>query len=229
MKKRILLIPIVFAAIVVLFQGCSKDDTTFPVIILNGDAVIIIGKGDAFTDPMATASDDEDGTITVTSDASTSVDVNEADVYTVTYTASDKAGNTATLTRTVIVNWKGSQLDDYTYTNIESDSAFGTVFTDSVGATVSNSSLSDYHFSFTPIFQHTITAPFLAEVHDGHHFTIEAQKPNGAGSLVTVEGIGEGTISHTGLQIFLNFQVMVTDSGSTPPDVAYCTIYARSN
>jgi len=230
MKKNIFLLSsAIIALFVVTITGCSKDDTVAPEITLSGSDNIVMGKGETYSEPGASATDDEDGSVTVTNDASTALDTDEPGVYTITYTASDKAGNAATAIRTVTVNWKGSQLAPFPYINIESDSAFGTVLPDSIGATVTASSVSSYHFSFTPIFQHSITAPIIGRVHDGTKITFEAQKPNGTGSTVTVESIGTGTVTHSGSQILLNFKVLVTDSTNTPPDKAYCTISARSN
>ena len=58
--------------------------------------------GDSFTDPGATATDNYDSAVTVTTTGS--VDVNTVGSYTITYSAEDSSGNTATTaTRTVNV------------------------------------------------------------------------------------------------------------------------------
>ena len=109
MKKQILFASaMLFALGAVIFTGCKKDDTTPPVITLNGSSSeqqslpTIAGNG-SYSDPGATANDDEDGAITVT--VSGTVDANTKGAYTLTYSATDAAGNTATDTRTVsIVN-----------------------------------------------------------------------------------------------------------------------------
>ncbi|WP_240485143.1 glycosyl hydrolase [Aestuariibacter salexigens] len=75
-------------------------DTTAPVITLNGETVINHEQGTAFSDPGATASDDRDGSVTVSVSGSVG---SAAGTYTLTYSASDSAGNTASITRTVIV------------------------------------------------------------------------------------------------------------------------------
>ena len=89
------------------FTGCSKDDTTAPIITLIGSANIDLplnNGGSAWTDLSATAADDEDGTVIVTSDASSSKpDVNKSGTYTITYTSTDKAGNVGIETRTIQV------------------------------------------------------------------------------------------------------------------------------
>ena len=81
------------------------SDVGAPIITLLGDTTINIALGGTFTDPGATATDDEDGDITanivVGGDV---VDVNTAGTYIITYNVSDAAGNAATQrTRTVIV------------------------------------------------------------------------------------------------------------------------------
>ena len=88
----------------------SGNDITAPVITLNGDAVVNLTVGDAFTDPGATATDNVDGdisaNITVGGDM---VDVNTVGTYVITYNVSDAAGNAAAqVTRTVNVTEAGS-------------------------------------------------------------------------------------------------------------------------
>ena len=79
------------------------DDTTAPVITLSGDATVSISAGSSYTDAGATATDNVDSSVTV----STSGSVNTAvpGNYTLTYSATDAAGNQATpVTRTVTVS-----------------------------------------------------------------------------------------------------------------------------
>ncbi|MGH1486824.1 MAG: immunoglobulin-like domain-containing protein, partial [Cellvibrionaceae bacterium] len=77
-------------------------DTIPPVITLNGSASITLTQGDSYTDAGATANDNEDGAVAVSS--SGVVNTSTAGTYTITYTASDAAGNTSTAIRTIIVN-----------------------------------------------------------------------------------------------------------------------------
>ena len=76
-------------------------DTTPPVITLIGDTTINHEAGTPYTDQGATATDNIDETINVTT--SGTVDINTVGEYTITYTAIDSAGNEATVTRSVIV------------------------------------------------------------------------------------------------------------------------------
>ncbi len=103
----------------------ATPDTTAPVITLNGSNLMDLTQGDTFTDPGATATDDMDGSITVS--ATGSVDTSTVGTYTITYIASDSAANTATKTRTVNVIAE----PDTTTTDDE-----GTTGTDSMDVTV---------------------------------------------------------------------------------------------
>lgn len=106
MKKLILhsfLITIFMVFIVACGGGDSggDGDTTAPVItIINGDSVSV-NQNSNYVDAGATAIDDVDGAVTVSS--SGSVDTAIPSTYTITYTAADAAGNTATKVRTVTV------------------------------------------------------------------------------------------------------------------------------
>ncbi len=76
-------------------------DKIAPVITLKGDENISIVQGTTYTDTGATAKDNIDGIVNVTSRGS--VDYSKLGTYTITYTATDKAGNKSTKTRQVNV------------------------------------------------------------------------------------------------------------------------------
>lgn len=81
----------------------AATDTTPPVISLLGASEINITVGDSYTDDGATATDDVDPSVTVTTTGS--VDTATAGNYTVAYNATDIAGNMALeVTRIVHVN-----------------------------------------------------------------------------------------------------------------------------
>ena len=71
-----------------------------PIVTLNGPATMNVELGTTFTDPGATASDEELGPLPVT--VSGSVDPNVAGTYTLSYSATN-GYRTTTITRTVIV------------------------------------------------------------------------------------------------------------------------------
>ncbi|NLL64019.1 MAG: DUF5011 domain-containing protein, partial [Ruminococcaceae bacterium] len=77
-------------------------DNEKPVITINGNSNITINKGTVYSDAGATATDNIDSTVTVTS--SGTVNPNIVGTYTITYNATDSSGNTATpVTRTINV------------------------------------------------------------------------------------------------------------------------------
>ncbi|MCB0851250.1 MAG: DUF5011 domain-containing protein, partial [Bacteroidetes bacterium] len=94
------------AALEVIRVVNVNPDTTAPVIVLLGQNPVILPIGTPYTESGAIAMDDVDGDLSssIIIDAS-SVDVNVAGVYTVTYNVSDLSGNAADeVTRTVTVN-----------------------------------------------------------------------------------------------------------------------------
>ncbi len=75
--------------------------SSVPIVTLNGTSSVNVMQNTAFTDPGATATDQEDGTLTVTRSGALNTDV--LGDYTLTYSATDSNGNTATATRVVHV------------------------------------------------------------------------------------------------------------------------------
>ncbi len=78
-----------------------EPTNTAPVVTMNGAAEMTLTVGDTFTDPGATATDAEDGTLTPVPNCNVSTAA--AGTYTCTYTATDSGDLTDTATRTVIV------------------------------------------------------------------------------------------------------------------------------
>jgi len=138
MKKNLILYSVLSLGISgLLFTGCSDDDTTAPVISLNGsDPMEISLNSTSISDPGATAEDDEDGTLTVTSDwSSTNPNLNLKGTYIITYSATDAAGNLGEETRTVIVKNDAEYLAG-SYTTTEPDTFWTQTITTS--STVNN-------------------------------------------------------------------------------------------
>jgi hypothetical protein len=79
-----------------------QSDTTPPVITINGDNPVTLIKDDTYNDVGATASDDVDGDVSVTT-LSNDVDTSVVGTYHVTYSAKDSAGNESNATREVKV------------------------------------------------------------------------------------------------------------------------------
>ena len=81
----------------------QQQDTTAPVITLQGVSQVTLTVGDTYTDAGAICTDDTDGAIS-TSDDSANVDTQTPNSYTITYSCTDSSGNIATpVYRTVTV------------------------------------------------------------------------------------------------------------------------------
>lgn len=77
-------------------------DDVAPAITLNGPETVVIGCGQSFVDPGATAEDGCDGLLAI--EIMGEVDIQAAGAYELRYEAMDSSGNLATVTRTVQVN-----------------------------------------------------------------------------------------------------------------------------
>lgn len=89
-------------------SSALSADKTPPVITITGENPVNMTKGMTYADVGATALDDKDGKITVSS--SGGVDTTAIGSYAITYTATDSAGNKSTATRNVVVKAKQKQL-----------------------------------------------------------------------------------------------------------------------
>jgi len=87
-------------------SNSNPIDTTPPVIKLNGNATETISLNGVYSEQGATALDETDGIVAVTTNGT--VDTSTAGIYTVTYSATDSAGNSATKNRTVTVQDNGT-------------------------------------------------------------------------------------------------------------------------
>lgn len=81
--------------------GPYNVDAIPPIITINGSNPSKLQKDGVYTDLGATATDNRDGTLAVTT--TTNIIPSIEGSYSVTYTATDSSGNIATATRTVIV------------------------------------------------------------------------------------------------------------------------------
>ncbi|MFN8153436.1 MAG: DUF5011 domain-containing protein [Bacteroidia bacterium] len=111
--KKTMLFAGILAASSLFVTSCSKDDTEAPLITLIGDNPHEIDMFDTYTDPGATAEDNEDGNLSssITVDAS-DVDNTMPGHYEVYYSVSDAAGNTGTATREVHVHATAAAMAD---------------------------------------------------------------------------------------------------------------------
>lgn len=136
MKKQLFgtfsLAALAVATGMVFSSSSCTDDTTPPVVTLVGDAVVDVMLNGTYTDEGATATDDTDNDLTVSSDFDVVVDFTTVGEYTVTYTATDEAGNPGTETRTVNVyiapenlvgSWTTTDDCGYTWTTTVTESS----------------------------------------------------------------------------------------------------------
>lgn len=142
--KRIVLSMAAIVIIAAVFTACKKTDIGMPVISLKGNNPdrVAMKSTTNYTDQGATATDDIDGTLTVS--VSGSVNMNSAGEYILTYTATDAAGNKATAERTVVVDGAlylagGYTVEDYT----------GAVYNGTYPETVSSSTINYNKVNFT--------------------------------------------------------------------------------
>jgi hypothetical protein len=211
MRKQLLIPALGMLSLgLVLFTGCSKDeDTTAPSISLVGNADTTIAKGSSWSDPGATALDDEDGNITSSISVSGSVNTAVAGVYTLTYSVSDKAGNSTSASRRVTVSWTGAQLAG-TY-NVNDTCVIGGVDVPEQYTSVATASAGNtYRASFTNLSNVFTGSTYFDVVGDA--FTMPEQRPNGSTSQFKVSG--NGTISVSGSNVIWRMNYQVTDTAT---------------
>ncbi|MHB9129328.1 MAG: immunoglobulin-like domain-containing protein, partial [Candidatus Humimicrobiaceae bacterium] len=168
-------------------------DTTPPLIVLNGDAVINLKIGDTFTDPGATATDNKGANVAVTTTGT--VNTNFASSYTISYNATDTAGNiAATVIRTVNVTSLATVVTDkpdYMPTDYVLVTGSGWL----PGETVKL----DFHETLIDLFQQTITYYTVADsagnIRD-IQYLIELRHL-GASFVLTATGVTSGLTSQT--------------------------------
>lgn len=95
-----------FLILLICFSSCKKDNTPPVITILGSNPLIyciIPDMPQPFTDPGATATDDEDGDVTSAINANSNVNTELPGTYQITYTVKDKAGNSTIAVREVEV------------------------------------------------------------------------------------------------------------------------------
>jgi hypothetical protein len=105
MKKLALtMVSLILFGGIIFISSCDKTDLNAPVITLVGDAEVTLDLGATWVDPGCTATDAEDGVITTGFTKTGTVNTDQCNTYTITYTVADKAGNVSNeVTRTVKV------------------------------------------------------------------------------------------------------------------------------
>ena len=199
MKKNLLIASslVLFTGSVFL-NGCKKDDTTAPVITISSDNPSTVILGGTYSDAGATATDAEDGTVTVSS--SGTVDTHTAGTYTITYSASDKAGNNQTASRTVYVTIERSNYimsfnaDDSCTTNV------------TIGAFTWSGAIAAGGAANAIVFSgFSGTGASCTATVNGSVITIPSQT---VGAFTNVNG--NGTMNSTGTKITLDYSATMT-------------------
>lgn len=130
-----------------LFTSCSTDTdnvskvTDYPIITVNGDDTVFVPVGGTFSDPGAVALE---GTAVIPTVASyngnfrgaKTLDTNQADEYTQTYTAINKDGFKATATRRIIVYKTGDLVSSIEGVYLSTTTRNGTLLPASQGSSV---------------------------------------------------------------------------------------------
>lgn len=200
MKKQILFAAaVLFSAGMLFVTGCKKDDTSSPVVTLNGSAAEKSVLNAAWVDAGATAEDDEDGVVTVTTTGTVNKD--KAGAYEIVYSATDAAGNTGTATRTVTVYNEAQTLaGDY---NVSEQCGTGSTYTYTQTITASTTLNKRVHFNkFGDYANNTsIYADLTATT-----LTLPSQTATGIGTLSESH-----TFSGTGTVNGANFGLTYTD------------------
>lgn len=88
--------------------SCKKKDTNRPEVKLNGDNNIYLVLNTSYTEPGATATDPEDGEVSVSIEGEVNTELEGT--YEITYSAYDQAGNRGSATRWVHVYNEGSEI-----------------------------------------------------------------------------------------------------------------------
>ena len=143
-------------------NNSNQPDTAPPVITLNGNSSITLEYGSTYSEAGATATDNVDGSVSVT--ISGDVNTSKLGTYTITYTATDSVGNTATKTRTVsivdttppVITLNGNSSITLEYGSTYSEA--GATATDNVDGSVSVSVSGDVNTSKLGTYTITYTA-----------------------------------------------------------------------
>ncbi len=209
MKKNVLITSALVLTLTALFiNGCKKDDTTSPVVTLSGSSSVTVSlNSSAYSDAGASATDNEDGTITPV--MSGSVNVNLVGTYTITWTATDAAGNSGTATRTVTVKNDAAYLNG-TYTCSEDN--FATNWTQQIYADSTHNNRIVFQY-----FGDYVTTPMVPKIYGQvTGSAVELATPQNAaggnsGCTHTFSGNGTATIPIALVSGKYNFSIKFTD------------------
>ena len=222
MKKNLffLLTGIILLSFATL-QSCKKDDTTPPVISLSGsNPMIITLNSGTMSDPGATANDDEDGTVNVSSNWNwgTNPNPNMADTYYIVYTAADASGNETTETRTVNVENSAKNLAG----NYLVWDTCGTTQYFNYAQTITASNSVNGRIHFSKFADYSGNTGIYADI-TGASITLPSQTANDIGSFIEDHQFnGTGSfVTSPGIVLHLNY----TDNNLSTSSTANCSAW----
>jgi trimeric autotransporter adhesin len=198
----------ILGMLTLVYTGCKKDDdTSAPVISLNGSSTMEIELQEAYVEPGATANDDEDGDVDVS--IAGTVNSNLKGDYTILYTATDAAGNSSTVERTVTVVNSADFLGG-TYTNAVDSCASSPISTFNATVATSNTVNGVFSISNFGAFGNSITVSALYNS-STDAITISTPVSLGGGSNLTNVYASSGVVSTSPAKFKIYYQW--SDSG----------------
>jgi hypothetical protein len=180
--------------------GCNKDDTTAPVINVNGDNPYNLEMLATYTDPGASANDDEDGDISssIVIDAS-GINNKLPGTYTVFYSVTDAAGNEGTNSRSVVVYASPNALAK-NYSVVDSCTSGGNTLVYNYSQTIT--AVNSTTIGFNKFADYTGNNGITATVNANGTVTIPTQTAQNIGSQAEDhEFAGTGVVTNTGILI----------------------------
>ena len=205
----------ILAASSLFVTSCSKDDTEAPLITLIGDNPFEIDMFDTYTDPGATAEDNEDGNISssITVDAS-DVDNTLPGDYEVYYSVSDAAGNTGTATRGVHVHaTPAAMADSYNVFDTCGTGAAAQAFSYTQTVTAVNGTT----FGYNKFADYSGNTGIVSTIDEEGVITLASQTALDIGtSLDDHRFSGTGSVTANG------FKLNYTDENITTSSIAQC-------
>jgi trimeric autotransporter adhesin len=194
MKKQLFAVSAVaMIAGALTFTSCKQEDVTPPTLTITGGNAITHTLNATFTNPTATATDDEDGDISANVTVSGGpVNANLAGTYTLTYSVSDAAGNSASQDVVVTVKNDADLLaQTYSSTNSPANAAVDTCQTSgnfNYNATVTSSTSTNGAFVINNFGGFGTTVNVNASL-SGTTITVPgSQTVGGNSSIVTASG-----------------------------------------
>ncbi len=207
---------------IVLLASCKPQDDEPPIIRLNGDAGMVIGRGMVFNDPGVVAFDKNDLDLADRVVVSGNLDIQNIGTYERVYTVTDDAGNSAQVSRGLTVKHQlGSVLGTYrSFTSLGACTSGGTAT-----ITVYNSQTNSFQISPALGFTGGSTSWLVASFYSDTQYPIRI----GGGrlpcnySLTSNSGLGQ--ISNDGDTI--TFRNCIVFNDFTGAGIPVSLTYAR--